>query len=112
MVTLWPQDIDTFHTKVADVKFNLAEGEGVAYVKASICVGESDCSKELWELLSQLGGGDGMERDVGSRRCISIEKTQLLPLLLIFLLEGDKRVSLLGASKLQSDRGHKKVGME
>jgi hypothetical protein len=64
-------------------------------MQGAVHVGVGHASEELGLLLTQLGGGDGVEGDLVGRGSIGLEDTVLLPFLLILLFDSNQRVSLL-----------------
>jgi hypothetical protein len=83
------------HAGNAGSELDLTDGERVASVQSSVHVGVGHASKELGLLLTELGGGHGMEGHLADAGRVGFEDMLLLPDLLVLLLNGDEGVSLL-----------------
>jgi hypothetical protein len=77
-------------------KLDLTDGKRVTSVQSSVHIRIGHASKELGLLFPKLGGGHGMEGHLASAGRVGFEDMLVLPYFLVFLLNGDESISLLG----------------
>jgi hypothetical protein len=65
-------------------------------VETTVHVGVRNRAVEFGVLLAQLGGRDGVKRDLGYRGSIGLEDPVFFPFLLVLLLNRDEGISLVG----------------
>lgn len=102
METHGEQSSLTLHAGNTSSEFDLADGERVTSVQSSVHVRVGHTSEELGLLLTELGGGNGVEGHLAGAGRVGFEDMLFLPDLLVLLLNGNEGVSLLSLETVKT----------